>query len=407
MRAPQLLEALAGQVRSTAVLLALVCSAVLATSAWADGPGFALRFFGQGVMAPDQDRVKIPLEDRPVNVGATDLTIEWWMRAHAAENSASAEPCTPGEDNWITGNIIFDRDVFGRGDFGDYGISLRGGRLAVGAHNGAGGIGICGATDVADGAWHHVAVTRRVSNGLLQTFIDGQLDGVGFGAGGNISYNRGRPTNLPNSDPFLVIGAEKHDAGSQFPSFSGWIDEVRLSTIIRYADNFARPSRPFKPDRWTAALYHFDEGAGDHIADSSRANGGPSHGFLQVGGPPQGPLGPLWVASDAPLSVPDRPPVADAGPGKVVRVGRFVALDGSASFDPNPGPNPLSFRWTQMAGPRVSLAGATTAMPTFNPGRPGIYLFTLVVHDGLAASRPDRVKVRVLRPHDDDDDDDD
>src|SRR5688572_14096887 len=117
MRAPQPLDAPAGQFRSTAFLLALVLSAVLATSAWAHGPGFALRFFGHGVTAPDHDRVKIPAEHRPANIGATDLTIEWWMRAHAAENSASADPCTPGEDNWIIGNIIFDRDVLGGGDF--------------------------------------------------------------------------------------------------------------------------------------------------------------------------------------------------------------------------------------------------------------------------------------------------
>jgi hypothetical protein len=279
--------------------------ALLSTSAWAQGPGFALRFFGPGVTAPDQDRVKIPLEDRPVNIGATDLTIEWWMRAYAAENSASAERCRPGVENWIAGNIIFDRDVFGRGDLGDYGISLLGRRLAVGVHNGAGGIGICGATDIADGAWHHVAVTRRFSSGLLQIFIDGQLDGVGFGAGGDISYRSGRPTTFPNSDPFLVIGAEKHDVGPRFPSFSGWIDEIRLSTIVRYDDNFARPSRPFEPDGWTAALYRFDEGAGDQITDSALAAGGPSPGFRQVGG---STAGPLWVVSDAPLLEPDRRP---------------------------------------------------------------------------------------------------
>ena len=47
---------------------------------------------------------------------------------------------------------------------------------------------------------------------------------------------------VPESDPFLVIGAEKHDAGSLYPSYRGWIDEVRLSTVRRYTGSgFTRP----------------------------------------------------------------------------------------------------------------------------------------------------------------------
>jgi hypothetical protein len=258
------------------------------------GAGSALRFFGTG--SGDVDRVKIPLENRPVNIGATDATIEWWMRANPGENPTSA--CTPGEDNWILGAIMFDRDIIGDGDFGDWGISLRGGRLAVGVDNGITEVGICGATDLADGAWHHVAVTRRSADGRLQIFVDGQLDGGGVGPAGDISYRSGRLTSFPNHEPFLVIGAEKYDAGDQYPSFRGWIDEVRLSTTIRYTSNFIRPSQPFTPDPQTAALYHFDEGAGNQIIDSSGAAGGPSEGLRRFGG---SPAGPEWVVSDAPL----------------------------------------------------------------------------------------------------------
>ncbi len=80
--------------------------------------------------------------------------------------------------------------------------------------------------------------------------------------------------------------------------------------------------------------------------------------------------------------------------------------------DPDNGPSPLSFRWTQAAGPRVKLKGATTATPTFKPRGPGMYLFNLVVHDGNVGSAPDSVKVTAARPrhhgyHANDDDDDD
>jgi hypothetical protein len=60
---------------------------------------------------------------------------------------------------------------------------------------------------------------------------------------------------LHGSDPFIVLGAEEHDAGAQFPSFSGWLDERRFSTALRYGGaGFTPPSAPFAADASTAAL---------------------------------------------------------------------------------------------------------------------------------------------------------
>ncbi len=257
------------------------------------GAGFALRFFGTG--SGDIDRIKIPI-DAPgatADVGTTDFTLEWWMKADPGANNSG--DCTIGNDNWITGNIIFDRDVWGDGDYGDYGVSLAGGQLAFGVNNGLEGAGICSVSTVADGAWHHIAVIRRQSDGLMGIFVDGRLEVQANGPGGDVSYREGRPTEFAN-DPFLVIGAEKHDAGSEYPSFSGWVDEVRLSTVLRYTADFPRPAAPFESDPDTAALWHFDEGSGDVVNDS--ASGGQTVGSIKVGGPNQGPH---WVVSDAPL----------------------------------------------------------------------------------------------------------
>jgi hypothetical protein len=44
--------------------------------------------------------------------------------------------------------------------------------------------------------------------------------------------------------------------------FHGIIDEVRISNIARYTEDFT-PQRRFEPDEHTMALYHFDEGSGD------------------------------------------------------------------------------------------------------------------------------------------------
>jgi hypothetical protein len=249
------------------------------------GPGSdSLRFYGTG--NGQIDRVKIPLNGgTKANIGATDFTIELWIKGSTADNGASG--CGTGEAAWINGNIFLDRDVFGGGDFGDFGLSLYSGRVAFGATGGNDGDTICGSTNVLNGAWHHVAVTRQMSSGRLQLYVDGKLDAqvTSSGASGDISYRVGRGTAYPNSDPFLVLAAEKHDAGSQFPSFDGYIDELRLSTVIRYAGNFTRPAGPFGVDPNTAALYHFDEGAGATLGDAI----GTSPGQIKVGGPSGGP----------------------------------------------------------------------------------------------------------------------
>ena len=260
--------------------------------AW--GGGFSLRFFGNGVS--DIDRVKIPIDNPPVpaDIGSTDITIEFWMKANPGDNSATT--CVTGNDGWTTGNILIDRDVFGNGDFGDYGISLFQDGIAFGVNNGTTGAGICGTSNVADGLWHHVAATRSISDGQIRLFVDGALQAEVTGPTGDISYHDNRLTSFPN-DPFLVIGAEKHDLGPGFPSFNGWIDEIRLSTVVRYTGNFTRPSAPFAVDASTAALYHFDEGAGDVINDS--ATGGASDGIRNFGG---SPAGPVWSADKAPLA---------------------------------------------------------------------------------------------------------
>jgi hypothetical protein len=287
-------------------------AAALALVTLACGPraasGASLRFHGNGVN--DIDRVKIRVDDPltdlpgpPADVGATDFTIEFWMRARAADNSAPPVACGANID-WIYGNILLDRDRYNQDR--KFGLSIAGGRVVFGVSgDGAGDRTICGATGVLDDAWHHVAVQRRRSDGWMWLYVDGVLQSQANGPDGDISYpDDGVPGNFcggpcVNSDPFLVFGAEKHDAGSAFPSYSGWLDEVRLSTTLRYSANFTPSATPLVPDGLTAALYHLDEGAGDVIGDTSGASGGPSDGERRFGG---SPAGPEW-SSDTPFGV--------------------------------------------------------------------------------------------------------
>jgi len=255
--------------------------------------GASLRFNGNG--SGDIDRVKIALDApaRPLDIGG-DLTIEFWMKT-AAGNASGA--CSAGGTGWTSGNVLVDREVFGGGDNGDYGIALfgSGGRLAFGVARGATAQTICGSANVATGTWHHVAVTRRTSDGAMRLFVDGQLDASGTGPSGDISYRDGRATSHATTDPFLVLGAEKFDSGA---AYHGWLDELRVSNGIRYGAAFTPPSAPFAADGATAALYHFDEDNGNNVLDASGASGGPSDGTRRLGG---APAGPLW-STDTPFT---------------------------------------------------------------------------------------------------------
>lgn len=271
--------------------------------------GKSLRFLGNGT--GDIDRVKIAIDNPtddlpgpPADVGATDFTIEFWLRSHRADNQAAAIECGEGIE-WINGNIVVDRDRYNQER--KFGISLTDGRVAWGVSSDDADFTLCGTSDLRDNQWHHIAVTRRMADGVMTIFVDGKQEATGDGPDGDVSYpdaeTPGDFCDGPciNSDPYLVIGAEKHDAGPAYPSFSGWIDELRLSTVVRYTANFTRPMLPFTPDKETAALYHFDEVMGNTVVDSSGAEGGPSNGELKVGGDPSGPI---RFTSDAPLNGP-------------------------------------------------------------------------------------------------------
>jgi hypothetical protein len=149
---------------------------------------------------------------------------------------------------------------------------------------GASGATVCSSIGVADGGWHHVAVTRSASTRQLAIYVDGQPRGSVLGPTGNVAYRDGRSG--PENDPFLVFGAEKHDAGPEYPSYHGWLDEVRISTVVRYSGAFAVPTGPLPVEPTTVALYRFNEGSGTTALDET----GNDHGAVLYGGTPAGPV---------------------------------------------------------------------------------------------------------------------
>lgn len=106
------------------------------------------------------------------------------------------------------------------------------------------------------GVWYHIALVYNSKLGLLRLFRDGKPLGA-------TNVSPVEPI-LP-TDKDLIIGGSTASAAA----FNGYIDEVRLSSVIRYTNDFD-PKAPLPADTNTVALYHFDEGSGNTAADASR-----------------------------------------------------------------------------------------------------------------------------------------
>jgi len=108
----------------------------------------------------------------------------------------------------------------------------------------------------------------------------------------------------------------------------------------------------------------------------------------------------------------DRAPIADAGRGAAV-LGGTVQLDASASVDLDPGET-LTYAWDQVSGPAATLDDPFAQKPSFLPGAAGVYVFSLVVSDGIlpseralavvamggAGAAADAGRVVIVRPQD-------
>ncbi|MDX1947946.1 MAG: LamG-like jellyroll fold domain-containing protein [Pirellulaceae bacterium] len=124
-----------------------------------------------------------------------------------------------------------------------------------------------------------VHVAGVVAESQLRLYIDGH----------EAMRIPGRPKYTPSELP-LAIGANPNH-GAMVYHYAGQIDEVRISNAARYRGDFQPPSA-FSDDDATIALYHFDEGQGDVLTDSSGNN---HHGKI---------VGAKWVVAGGSPNLP-------------------------------------------------------------------------------------------------------
>ena len=113
--------------------------------------------------------------------------------------------------------------------------------------------------------WTHVAVSFHRQLNRLGMFIDGVR-----------VHDATSPASLSANGSRLYVGKDVNGSDDRY-WFTGFMDEVRVSTNARYMDDFT-PQQRFETDENTLLLWHFDEGAGGVAQDEM----GSHHGGLQT-----------------------------------------------------------------------------------------------------------------------------
>jgi len=80
---------------------------------------------------------------------------------------------------------------------------------------------------------------------------------------------------------------------------------------------------------------------------------------------------------------PNIPPIAEAGPDQAAAIGDLVALNGSASTDPDGDDEKMGETWVQTSGPPLDFVG-DDLVAFVTPEETGVYTFELTVSDGEA-----------------------
>jgi hypothetical protein len=218
-------------------------------------PPHSLRFEPRdGALPSGGYGVIVPITGQLASLGAGDFTIEMWVKSRK-DTLVAWGGCRAGYQEglrWLQGHGLVDRTARSSSSFFGLGVYGDAVSFGIGDETQFEG-GVCEPAYLNDEQWHHVAAVREGSS--IRVFVDGISTQVLRDlTAGDVSY-KGPPSGPGDLDAALVLGGWKQS--NQVPPWSGWIDEIRLSTVARYPHEPA-PTAPFEPDEDTALLYHFD-----------------------------------------------------------------------------------------------------------------------------------------------------
>lgn len=130
-----------------------------------------------------------------------DWTITFWVKTTD----------TGGGPNWYNGKGLVDGEVGGVVD--DFGTALVGNQVAFGVGNPD--TTITSTTAINDGQWHHIAAARSAATGLMQLYVDGNLQASATG-----------PFGPKTSPPNLRLGSIQTGVAGGF--LAGTLDDVQI-----------------------------------------------------------------------------------------------------------------------------------------------------------------------------------
>jgi hypothetical protein len=199
----------------------------------------------------------LPLPSRPVNecVLALDGESDALRVPHASLHLPDGPMTVEG---WLRAREFRPRQGFvNKTEQGEFGLFVDDGRPSFTVFLGADYVSARAPERLLEPErWHHLA--GQFDGERVKLFVDGVLVAETSGRGAR------RVLELP-----LLIGADVSRDASPNSCFPGELDEVRISTVARYASDRFEPQRRFESDPETALLLHMDGALGPWISDAS------------------------------------------------------------------------------------------------------------------------------------------
>ena len=164
------------------------------------------KFGGSSLYLDGSSSIKIP-NNANLNLGTGAFTIEFWFYLLSL----------PSDSAWFLHKMGTPQQSIS--------ISHPARKLSSGFLNS----GLISTTAITAGAWHHVAVVRETTDGVIKQYINGVHEGI---------------SNLPGS----VDNTGDLTIGSWFTgsnAITGYIDEFRIRKEAVYTGNFTPPTSPF------------------------------------------------------------------------------------------------------------------------------------------------------------------